>query len=251
MEKSKTCLVRKLLCSLLAMLLASVFIVPVSADEIAQDSAASSEPTLISRIVYPEVTDPEELLEMAMEQEPVPMTRSAAAPENDEITVTQLLEEQTYSDGSTKKVYAQTALLVLDDEGNKMTRSKYAETSRTSTKSFGNITATQTLYADSILTSPMYTERVRINRVTTTLYDMGLAVPVTKFIHSISKNDFENNKIVNTQTITSPQMGMPYTYYNPSQILYGWGDVSVQLQTGAEIYLANGQSFELVTIFMG
>ena len=52
----------------------------------------------------------------------------------------------------------------------------------------------------------MYTERVRINRVTTTLYDMGLAVPVTKFIHSISKNDFENNKIVNTQTITSPQM---------------------------------------------
>lgn len=134
------------------------------------------------------------------------MTRSAAAPENDEITVTQLLEEQTYSDGSTKKVYAQTALLVLDDGGNKMTRSEYAETSRTSTKSFGNITATQTLYADSILIPPMYTERVRINRVTTTLYDMGLAVPVTKFIHSISKNDFENNKIENTQTITSPQM---------------------------------------------
>lgn len=70
MAKCKTCLARKLLCGLLAMLLASVFIVPVSADEIAQDSAASSEPTLISRIVYPEVTDPEELLAMAMDRNP-------------------------------------------------------------------------------------------------------------------------------------------------------------------------------------
>ena len=247
MAKNKTGLARKLLCGLLVMLLLSVFVLPVSAAEIAQDSIVSSEPTLVSRIVYPEVTDPEELLKMAMEQEPAPMTRSAA-PGNDEITVKQLLEEQTYSDGTTKKIYAQTALLVLDDEGKKMSRTEYGETTRSSSGALGSVSASQTLYAEAYWEG--LGEKIRISRVTTTVYDTGISVPVSSFIHSITKNDWNNDKIINTQTITSPQSGTPYTYYNPSKIFYNWGDITVQLQTGAKINLANGQSFELITVLM-
>lgn len=242
MAKCKTCLARKLLCGLLAMLLASVFIVPVSADEIAQDSAASSEPTLISRIIYPEVTDPEELLAMAMEQEPVPMTRSAAAPENDEITVTQLLEEQTYSDGSTKQIHAQTSLLVLDDKGNKISRSEYKRYYRSTGNSLGNVFASQTLYAETS------GGRIRISHVTTTVTEMGIATPVTSFTHRITSQHFGIiDTIVKEQTVSAPAWGRPYTFYNPDTTVFPQSDdVMVQLQTSATIYLTNGQSFEII-----
>lgn len=217
-----------------------MFILPVSADEIAQDSASSSEPTLVSSIVYPEVTDPEELLEMAMEQEPAPMTRSAVAPQNDEITVTQLLEEQTYSDGSVKKLYAQTALLVLDDEGNKMSRSAYDHFYRVAGNSLGNVFASQTLYVEADYDS------IRITHVTTTISSTGIATPVTRFVHAITVNDPAQEPIIQQQTVYSPHMDTPYTFYNPDPTYYFRGSLSLTMQTGAVIYLSDGRSFEVI-----
>lgn len=242
MAKNKTGLARKLFCGLLVMLLLSVFVLPVSAAEIAQDSIVSSEPTLVSRIVYPEETDPEELLKMAMEQEPAPMTRSAA-PGNDEITVKQLLEEQTFSDGSIKKVYAQSTLLVLDDEGNKLSRSDYYHSSKTGGNSKGNVFASQTAYIETTSNA-----MIRITHVTTIISEMGIATPVTKFTHAITKNEIGQEDVINKQTISSPQMGTPYTYYNPTKDFYSHGHLGTFLQTSAVIYLADGSSFDVLVI---
>ncbi len=245
MVKTKTELLQKLLCGFLSLLLLFVFIVPVSASETLQESA-ESEPILVSRTVYPEVTDWETLLEMALEQESCPAVagRSIAARQSDEITVKQLLEERTYSDGSVEEVYAQTSLLVLDEEGKKLTRSGFEHSSKTGNNYSKNVLASQTAY----IVTEKSQNLIRIAYVTTTVSEMGTATPVTSFIHAITKNEYGEENVINQERISSPQMGKAYTYYNPTLDFYPLVHMATFLQTGAEIFLADGSSFEVIVV---
>lgn len=85
---------------------------------------ANALPVLVEHEEYEEITDPYELLQLALQQNTVVDEEcSTYSNEADEaIIVTQLIESKTFSNGSQEKAYATTGFLVLDENGQEMTR---------------------------------------------------------------------------------------------------------------------------------
>ncbi len=117
---------RKILCTLISLILVSS--VAISAASIT--TVNSEEPHLVSVENYPQVTDLDDLLALAMRQyeERAVMrnnVHSLSNSESDEIVATQVLQEASYSDGSIIRRVSNTALLLVDENGEKISASDY------------------------------------------------------------------------------------------------------------------------------
>lgn len=92
-------------------------------------SRASALPVLVEHEEYEEITDPHELLQLALQQNTFVDGECCAYSDgvDEAIVVTQLIESKTFSNGSQEKAYATTSFLVLDENGQKMTREQLLE----------------------------------------------------------------------------------------------------------------------------
>lgn len=119
-------MLKKLVC--IALSISMISMVTTFAAQLQQELPET--PELVSVVKYQPITDQQQLLELAMEQyeeriteRPATYSRTAAQPE--EIVATQVLQEELYSDGTGTRTVSNTALLVLDEYGNKLSAAEY------------------------------------------------------------------------------------------------------------------------------
>lgn len=132
-------MLKKLFCTLISLVLLSSMI--TSAASIM--TVSSDEPYLVSVENYPQITDQDDLLSLAMQQyeEKVAMRSkmNSSNSSSDEIVATQVLQESTYSDGSITRKVSNTALLLVDENGEKISASDYRANYHQTSGSWGSI----------------------------------------------------------------------------------------------------------------
>lgn len=103
---------------------------------------ASDSPIMVEKEEYQEITDPYELLRLAIQQHKADITEYNYYIDNGcngDIVVSQLIENKIFSDGSQESLYATTSFLILDENNRQVTMEQLLENNIEADLS-GNIT---------------------------------------------------------------------------------------------------------------
>ncbi len=173
---------------------------------------------IVSSVSYPIVTDYDQLPDLAVQQYYADVRSMGSSAANElSIVATQLSGITTYADGSEKKDYVATVFMLLQENGQPLTRAALAANSRSSQSShhgYKDTNVVHTCYYNVMTQSG--TKYYRISSISTVANDAGTdPTYVTKFHHEIYTKDVDNpNPYLVTDTITNPVSGQAYTLTN-------------------------------------
>lgn len=244
--KGMTSRLKKILCILLS--ISMLCSIPVFATG---REAAGEEPIPVSVTTYPEITDEDALLELAVEQyetRGISEYSAYADGSEDEVVARQVLKETEYPDGTVVQDVATTTLAVLDDNQQKMDIAKAARTTiyDVPIDKTGNASG---VYASMTVYSKVYFEND--NTAWGARYAMvyDIKVSATKTTPNASCSRIRVNYLVTEMsyahvdeetTFNSPASGQTYHYFtkNSNYFLanYPWSIVA-----SANVYTSNGQ----------
>lgn len=221
---------KKLLCAILSISLISC----ITASAAAVTMADSEEPYVVSVTTYPEITDEEELLELAVEQYKAKAVSYSAfssvepTEEETDIVAKQVLKEEVYSDGSVVQDVAVTNLGVTDQEGRQVNATwfnkEYDRNGGSNAFSvFGSMTvyASQT-YPSSVLENPIG----RITKIRVSAHQGTSAYSCSKIEVWYYVQRGGDALVSERKNFYSPQNGVNYYYYPTNQesfLLYAQG----------------------------
>lgn len=242
----------------LPLLVAVLFILSISTPVFATNMTTSEESeTERTERVYEEVltgniTNQEDILEVALAQYLASNTyspNSRVVPDDAPLNITQVLDVKTDDNGNTvEKTIACTALIVLDNEGQSVSATEFANyhTSTTGNSQTYGIYATHTMYAQTRSTDPDNTsqidEHVRVVKMTTSFIQTSIYTP-TKIVqnHYACRDAVGLDEIFESKTFSSPTAGTTYTY-TPSVFWVDRGDIlGSQIQTSVQIYIGDNE----------
>lgn len=219
-------------------------------------SCAEEAVVVVQEEQYQEITDPYELLEMALQQSESIAMRYAVKEESDsdDVSVTQLIAERTLSDGTQEKQYATTSLLILDENDQKVGMTQLIESNATIENS-GSITSSGGNY-NLVVSCTAYWEWKKENGVdyARCTHTTNQVVGNTSGQYSVTQLDCAfraSNDIWTEPTyidhvyINYPTPYVTYTATNPRQTFFNDAPYFAEIAAGVVITYSDGTTYEI------
>lgn len=198
---------------------------------------------------YTEITDPDTLLQMAIDQyNSTPVTRSSEPRMT--ITVEQLISEVEYADGTVEKQFCINEIGAVDKEGKQMTAADFSYASGTNgeSKSGYGVTLVCTIYATMRASSVPSADMVtfRCDKVTATIVRGSTVYPGAGSIQYWHQKGNEHKSTTFTSSVATNQTftlnGNGGFYVSTSVPMAGglFAQAAVALSNGSELVVQAG-----------
>lgn len=218
--------------------------------------SCAEESVVVQEEKYQEITDPYEILEMALQQgkETVVQYSMTEETNNDDVSVTQLLAEKTFSDGTQEKLYATTNLLILDENDQQVGMMQLLESNAT-IENNGSITSSGGNY-NLVVSCTAYWEWKKENSVdyARCTHTTNQVVGSTSGQYSVTQLDcaFRASDDIWTEPtyidhvyINYPTPYVTYTATNPRQTFFNDAPYYAEIAAGVVITYSDGTTYEI------